>query len=79
MLFAMRSRSHAAVLMAETAEGDAEGACGEVIRADKTGIYVKTGRGILKISELQQEGGKRLKAADFVNGRKISVGDVFGA
>ena len=64
---------------AEAAEGDAEGACGEVIRADKTGIYVKTGRGILKISELQQEGGKRLKAADFVNGRKISVGDVFGA
>ena len=64
---------------AETAEGDAEGACGEVVRADKTGIYVKTGRGILKISELQQEGGKRLKAADFVNGRKISVGDVFGA
>ena len=64
---------------AEAAEGDAEGACGEVVRADKTGIYVKTGRGILKISELQQEGGKKLKAADFVNGRKISVGDVFGA
>ncbi len=64
---------------AEEMEGDAEGAPGQVIRADKSGIYVLTGSGILKILELQQEGGKKLKAADFVNGRKISVGDVFGA
>lgn len=64
---------------AEALEGNAEGVFGQVIRADKTGIYVLTGSGILKILELQLEGGKKLKAADFVNGRKISVGDVFGA
>lgn len=51
---------------------------GEVFRADKTGIYVRAGEGCVKILELQAEGGKKLRAADFVNGRKISVGDVFG-
>ena len=54
------------------------GECGEVVRADKTGIYVKAGEGVLQILELQQEGGKRMRAADFVNGRKIVVGDRFG-
>lgn len=63
---------------AEASEGDAEGVPGQVIRADKSGIYVLTGSGILKILELQLEGGKKLRAADFVNGRKISVGDIFG-
>ena len=50
---------------------------GEVFRADKTGIYVRAGEGCVKILELQAEGGKKLRAADFVNGRKISVGDIF--
>ena len=49
---------------------------GEVVRADKTGIYVRTGEGVVKVLELQAAGGKRMRAADFVNGRKIAVGDV---
>lgn len=55
-----------------------EGVYGQVIRADKSGIYVKTGVGSVRITQLQMEGGKRMSAADFVNGRKISVGDIFG-
>ncbi len=55
------------------------GSCGQVVRADKTGIYVKTGQGVLRILMLQLEGGKCLKAADVVNGRKVAVGDVFGS
>ena len=56
----------------------AEGAqAGEVVRADKTGIYVRAGEGIVRIFELQAAGGKRMRAADFVNGRKVAVGDVF--
>ena len=52
---------------------------GQIVRADKTGIYVATGEGCLKITEMQLEGGKKLKAADLVNGRKVAAGDVFGA
>ena len=66
------------VTFALPAEG-AAGACGQVVRADKTGIYVRAGEGCVRILELQFEGGKRLKAADAVNGRKVAVGDVFGA
>ena len=62
---------------AEPAEYGGDGVCGQVVRADKTGIYVKAGEGALKIAELQAEGGKKMRAADFVNGRKIAVGDVF--
>lgn len=53
-----------------------EGKTGEVIQADKHGIAVKCGEGAILITELQPAGGKRMKASDFVNGRKIKVGDI---
>ena len=67
------------LFFAQPAEAErAEGArAGEVVRADKTGIYVRAGEGIVRILELQAAGGKRMRAADFVNGRKVAVGDVF--
>ena len=52
--------------------------CGTVVRADKTGIYVRAGQGAVRIAEAQAAGGKRMSAADLVNGRKIAVGDMFG-
>ena len=64
------------ILNAEEAEGN--GVCGEVIAADKRGITVGCGAGALLITELQPSGGKRMRAADFVNGRKICAGDVLG-
>lgn len=51
------------------------GKTGEVLSADKHGIAVQCGGGSILITELQPAGGKRMKAADFVNGRKIKVGD----
>lgn len=54
---------------------DCNGESGEVICADKRGITVKCGDGAIIITELQPAGGKRMKAADFVNGRKIKAGD----
>jgi len=63
------------ILNAVVAEADG-GKTGEVIRADKHGILVKCGEGAIIITELQPAGGKRMKAGDFVNGRKIKVGDV---
>ena len=56
-------------------ETGGEGEVGEVISADKKGIVVKCGQGAIRIEELQPAGGKVMKAADFVNGRKIKAGD----
>lgn len=61
------------VFTAEEAQ-DEGGDCGEVVRADKTGVYVKAGSGTVRLTEMQAEGGKRMRAADFVNGRKITAG-----
>lgn len=61
------------VFFAEECE-KGEGACGEVLCADKTGVYVKAGTGAVRLTEIQAEGGKRMRAADFVNGRKIAAG-----
>ena len=63
---------------AEAASETGGGVCGQVVRADKTGIYVQAGEGCLRILQMQAEGGKRMSAADFVNGRKVCVGDIFG-
>lgn len=62
------------VFFAEICEFDLDGDIGDIVRADKTGVYVKTGDGVVKLTELQLEGGKRMRAADLVNGRKISAG-----
>jgi len=42
---------------------------GSIISADKQGISVQTGKGVLRIIELQAPGKKRMSAADFVNAR----------
>ena len=56
--------------------GDEEGIVGEVIKADKRGIVVKCGKGSLILTSLQLAGGKKMAAADFINGRKIKAGDI---
>jgi len=48
---------------------------GTVISADKHGIKVKCGGGAVNILELLPSGGKKMSAADFVNGRKIKAGN----
>lgn len=49
--------------------------CGTVVRADKRGVTVACGNGAVTITELIPAGGKKMSAADFVNGRKIKAGD----
>lgn len=51
---------------------------GKVLRADKNGIAVAACGGILVIEVATPEGKKAQSAADLVNGRQISVGDVLG-
>lgn len=54
---------------------DKKGETGTVICADKRGITVGCGGGSIVIKELQPAGGKKMGAADFVNGRKIKAED----
>lgn len=49
---------------------------GTVLRADKNGICVQTGAGQLLLLEVQLEGKKRMDAAAFCNGFRISPGTV---
>lgn len=50
---------------------------GTVLRAEKNGLAIATGNGILLVGELQREGGKRLPAADFLRGYPIAPGSRF--
>ena len=49
---------------------------GQVVCADKKGLFVKCQNSVLSILELQLEGGKKLFFKDFVNGNKIKLGDI---
>lgn len=50
---------------------------GSILKLDNNGIAVGTGLGELIIKELQLEGGKRLKADEFLRGHKLKVGEKF--
>ncbi len=54
-----------------------EGPPGTVLAADATGIAVATGGGVLRLTELQRPGSKRLAADDFLRGCAIRPGDCF--
>lgn len=49
---------------------------GTVIRADKAGLLINTGDNCLLLHELQPEGKKRMKAADYLNGQPIEGGTI---
>lgn len=51
---------------------------GTVVRADDTGLYVKTGDGVLVITSLQIEGKKRMDTAAFLRGQQIAAGEILG-
>ena len=52
------------------------GECAEVISLDKS-IYVNCSDGVVAIDAVVPEGKSKMKAVDFINGRKIKVGDKF--
>ncbi|MBR4758786.1 MAG: methionyl-tRNA formyltransferase [Lachnospiraceae bacterium] len=55
-----------------------DASAGTVISAGKTGIDICCGEGVLRILELQPEGKKNMRAADYLLGHAIEVGTVFG-
>jgi len=51
---------------------------GTVLAADAEGVQVQTGLGVLRLTELQRAGGKRLPVADFLRGSALPVGTHLG-
>jgi len=53
------------------------GTAGQILHVEKTGITVGCAQHSLKISELQREGGRRMKAFDFLAGYSLKPGERF--
>ena len=66
----------AKIYRAQAAEEAPFGSAG-TMRAEKNAILVCCGDGCVRISELQPEGGKRMPAAAYLNGRRIAPGSVW--
>ncbi len=64
-----------ALVPAEIPSGHAN--AGEVVRAEKDQLLVKTGTGVIAIREIQQEGRKRMGVEEFLRGYPLKVGDRF--
>lgn len=66
------------VCLDEAAKSQTKGeAPGTVVKVEKDGIFVQTGEGLLKITELQLPGKKRMDAKAFLRGYKITEGEKF--
>jgi methionyl-tRNA formyltransferase len=55
-----------------------QGVPGQILRSDADGIDVACGTGVVKITELQKAGGKRLSADQFLRGSSVLPGQRFG-
>ena len=64
------------IFSAEFCDEKTDAAPGTILQADVSGIRVACGTGeCVRITELQAPGKKRVRAADFVNGNRIRVGE----
>lgn len=52
---------------------------GEILQADAEGIVVCTGRGLLRLEQLQPAGKQMMSAAEFLRGYRTGPGDRFGS
>ena len=59
--------------------GDPDVPCGSVVSVGSAGIDVACGEGVLRLTELQRSGGKRLGAGDFLRGMPVCRGMRFGS
>lgn len=58
-------------------DGFANAPPGQVIAANEKGIVVACGLGMLRLTQLQRPGSKRMPAADFLRGFNVAVGSHF--
>lgn len=59
---------------AEVVDGESKAPCGTVAEVTKTDFSVQTGKGLLKVTELQIPGKKRMAADAFLRGYKMETG-----
>jgi methionyl-tRNA formyltransferase len=64
------------VTAAEVAETETDAPAGTVVSLDGGRITVACGKGAIALLSVLPEGKKRMRAADFINGRGVRVGDV---
>ncbi len=64
--------------IAVTSVADGSGEAGTVVGADKSGVRVACGSGVLVVDALQLPGKKRLSAANFLSGRPLVAGTKLG-
>lgn len=62
----------------EVLDVDSEMEPGQVVAAGKTGLTVQTGKGQIRITDLQLEGKKRMEAAAFLRGYQVEAGTRLG-
>ena len=60
----------------ETSE-NISGEVGEIVKANKEGIFVRCSDGVYKITKLQPAGKKVMDSRDYINGNKDLVGKMF--
>ncbi|HEX3032370.1 MAG TPA: methionyl-tRNA formyltransferase [Bacillota bacterium] len=73
--FTMRGEQLWKIWQSDLVDTVTQGNPGEIVEVSpKEGIVVQTGQGLLRLTELQKQGGKRLKAADFARGQAVQVG-----
>lgn len=60
--------------MQESADGEP----GSIQRTEKDAVYINTGNGVLKVTQLQLEGKKRMQVKDFLLGCRIEKGEMLG-
>jgi methionyl-tRNA formyltransferase len=56
-------------------EDRAKEAPGTIVRADKSGLWVATGRGLLRLDDVQLENRRRMPATEFIKGARIEAGE----
>ncbi|NQT28848.1 MAG: methionyl-tRNA formyltransferase [Candidatus Omnitrophica bacterium] len=66
------------ILTAEVIDQGANDSPGVIVETDKEGIYVATGKGILKIKRLKPQGKSEMDAWSFICGYRIKKGEIFG-
>jgi methionyl-tRNA formyltransferase len=64
---------------AQAEEGGPAGVPGQILAADRAGVRVACGQGILVLTHLQRPGGKMLPAGEFLAGFPLAVGEMLAS
>lgn len=65
-------------ILEENGSRETEGMAGAVEKVEKDAFYVRTGKGLLKVMQVQPEGKKRMAVKDFLLGYPLEAGTILG-